>query len=52
MAASYAAGSLIHQKLPHEYRYEYENLIDALPVPEIEALSRTELHTSGGRRNM
>ena len=26
--------------------------IDALPVPEIEALSLTKLHTSGGRRNM
>ena len=24
----------------------------ALPVPEIEALSLTKLHTSGGRRNM
>ena len=26
--------------------------IRALPVPEIEALSLTKLHTSGGRRNM
>ena len=26
--------------------------IDALPVPEIEALSLTKLHTSGDRRNM
>ena len=28
------------------------NPIRALPVPEIEALSLTKLHTSGGRRNM
>ena len=27
MAASYAAGSLTHQKLPHEYKYEYK------PIP-------------------
>ena len=26
--------------------------IDALPDPEIEALSLTKLHTSSGRRNM
>ena len=35
-----------------DFSTSHSDAIRALPVPEIEALSLTKLHTSGGRRNM
>ena len=43
--------TLFYQIVKGEIAVSSED-IRALPVPEIEALSLTKLHTSGGRRNM
>ena len=46
------AGIIMAQQIYSQSHNLKTVLIRALPVPEIEALSLTKLHTSGGRRNM